>query len=78
MLWGQNNENKDKDLIMSIVKTKIDLNINIKNYQFAEPEQVDYYLYQIKAIQAKLGYLIKKAKENKVELNNVEKIKYDA
>ena len=78
MLWGQNNGNKDKDLIMSIVKTKIDLNINIKNYEFAEPEQVDYYLYQIKAIQAKLGYLIKKAKENKVELNNVEKIKYDA
>lgn len=78
MLWGQNNENKDKDLIMSIVKTKIDLNINIKNYEFAEPEQVDYYLYQIKTIQAKLGYLIKKAKENKVKLNNVEKIKYDA
>ena len=33
------------------------------NYEFAEGELIDYYLYQIKANQAKLDYLIKKAKE---------------
>ena len=73
-----NPENKDKDLIISILKTKMELNINIKNYEYAEKDQIDYFLYQIKANQAKLDYLIKKAKENKVELKNIEKIKYEA
>ena len=73
-----NPENKDKDLIISILKTKMELNINIKNYEYAEKDQVDYFLYQIKANQAKLDYLIKKAKENKFELKNIEKIKYEA
>ena len=71
-------ENKDKDLITNILNTKKELNINMENYQYAEPEQVDYYLYQIKANQAKLDYLIKMAKENTITLNNVEKIKFEA
>ena len=52
--------------------------MNIKNYEYAEQDQVDYYLYQIKANKAKLDYLIKKAKENKIELNNIDKIKFEA
>lgn len=76
-MW-EKQEEKNKDLIVNILKTKMELNINIKNYEYAEQEQVDYFLYQIKANQAKLDYLIKKAKENKIELNNIEKIKYEA
>ena len=71
-------EEKKNEIIVSILKTGMELNINIKNYEYAEQDQVDYYLYQIKANKAKLDYLIKKAKENKLELNNIDKIKYEA
>lgn len=62
---------ENNDIIMSILKTKMELNNNIKNYEFAEPEQIDYYLYQMKANQAKLDFLIKMAKEHNVELKAV-------
>ncbi len=77
-ILDKSEEDEKQDIIMSILKTKMELNINVKNYEYAEPEQIDYYLYQIKANQAKLDYLIKKAKQNKIELNNVDKLKYDA
>ena len=35
------------------------------NYQFAESDLIYYYIYEIKANQAKLNYLIKMAKNNK-------------
>lgn len=69
---------KNAEIIASIVKTKTELNLSIKNYEYAEKELVDFYLYQIKANQAKLDYLIKMAKENKIEVSNVEKLKYEA
>lgn len=77
-IWDKSQDEKDKELIMSILKTRMELNINIKNYEYAEQDQIDYFLYQIKANKAKLDYLIKKAKENKIELNNIDKIKYEA
>lgn len=77
-IWDKTEKEKNQELIMNIFKTKMELNTNIKNYEYAEQDQVDYYLYQIKANQAKLDYLIKKAKENKLELNNVDKLKYEA
>ena len=77
-IFNKSKDDEKKDLIMSILRTKMELNINIKNYEYAEKEQVDYYLYQMKANQAKLDYLIKKAKENKIELTNLEKLKYNA
>jgi len=46
-----------------------------KNYEFAEEELIDYYLYEIKANQAKLNYLIKKSKLNGIELSRIEKFK---
>ena len=49
----------------------------IKNYEFAEGDLIDYYLYQIKAEQSKLDYLIKTAKDQKLILNLIDKIKYD-
>lgn len=78
MFWNNKEDTENKDLIMTIIKTKMELNTNIKNYEYAEPEQIDYYLYQIKANKAKLNYLIKEAKEKKIALSNVEKIKYEA
>lgn len=77
-ILDKSKEDEKKDIIMNILRTRMELNINIKNYEYAEQEQIDYYLYQIKANQAKLDYLIKKAKEHKIELNNIEKLKYEA
>lgn len=78
MFWNNKEDMENKELIMTIIKTKMELNVNIKNYEYAEPEQIDYYLYQIKANKAKLNYLIKEAKDKKIELSSVEKIKYEA
>lgn len=77
-IQDKSEEEKKSEIIVNIIKTGMELNINIKNYEYAEQDQVDYYLYQIKANKAKLDYLIKKAKENKLELNNIDKIKYEA
>ena len=72
------NRIKNEEIIKSIVRAKSELNTNIKNYEYAEKELIDFYLYQIKANQAKLDYLIKIAKENKIELDSIKKIKYEA
>ena len=69
-------EIRNNEIIASIIKTKTELNTSIKNYEYAEKELVDFYLYQIKACQAKLDYLIKLAKENERlerELQNVQR-----
>lgn len=59
---------KDKDfnndLIRSIIKTREDLENANRNFEFAEGELIDYYLYQIKATQSKYNYLLKKAKKD--------------
>jgi siroheme synthase (precorrin-2 oxidase/ferrochelatase) len=73
-----NEEEEKKEIIVSIIKTKMELDNNRKNFEFAEEELIDYYLYQIKANQSKLDYLIKKAKDKKIMVNLVDKIKYDA
>ena len=56
-------EDIDIELIKSIIKTKKELNNINTNYEFAEGELIDYYLYQRKAMQSKLDYLLKKAKK---------------
>ena len=59
------------ELVKSIIKTKNDLANSNKNYEFAEGELIDYYLYEIKANQAKLNYLLKKAKQNGIILDRI-------
>ncbi len=51
------------DLIRCIIETREDLVNANKNFEFAEGELIDYYLYQIKATQSKYDYLLKKAKK---------------
>ena len=62
-LKEKSEEELSLDLIKSIIKTKNDLNNLNKNFEYAEGELIDFYLYQIKANQAKLNYLLKKAKK---------------
>ena len=70
-------EEEKREIVLSILKTKIDLDLAIKNYEFAEGEIIDYYLYQIKANKSKLDYLIKMAKEKRIIVDMIDKIKYD-
>ena len=40
-------------------------------------ELVDYYIYQIKANQAKLDYLLKLAKASGITIDRINQIKYE-
>ena len=57
------------ELITSIIYTKLELENAVKNFEFAEAEMIDYYVYQIKASKAKLDYLIKKVKEQGIAID---------
>ena len=63
---------KDLDLIKCLIRTKGELELANKNYEFAEDELVDYYAYQIKANQAKINYLLKKIKRRGLIIDNIE------
>ena len=56
-------DEKNLELIVSIIKTKNELDSANKNYEYAEEGLIDYYSYQIKANQSKLDYLMKKAQK---------------
>lgn len=67
-------EELDIELIKSIIKTKRDLENSNKNFEFADGELIDYYLYQIKANQSKLNYLLRKAKTNGLTIDRIRDI----
>ncbi len=60
---------KKIELILSVIKTRNDLENARKNFEFAEGNLIDYYLYEMKANQSKLDYLLNKAKQLGVELD---------
>lgn len=63
---------KRLELIISIAKTRSDLENARNNYEFADGNLIDYFLYEIKANQAKLDYLIGKAKKSGIELDLID------
>ena len=65
---------KNIELVVSILKTKRDLDMANHNFEFAERELIDYYAYQIKANKSKLDYLMKKAKEQGIALDMTNEI----
>lgn len=67
---------KEIELIKTIIKTREELKIANKNFEYAENELVDYYTYQIKANQAKLDYLIKMAKTKGLQVDMINDMKY--
>lgn len=72
----KNEIENERDLIKSIIKTKRELEFANNNYEFAEEELIDYYIYQIKANQSKLDYLIKLAKVNGINVDNIKGLEY--
>ncbi len=67
---------KENELIMSIIKTREELKMANRNFEYAQEDLVDYYTYQIKANQAKLDYLIKLAKEKQIQVDMINDIKF--
>ena len=67
-------DEKNLELIVSIIKTKNDLDLAHKNFEFAEEGLIDYYSYQIKANQTKLDYLMKKAQKKGIVLDMINEI----
>mgnify|MGYP002536972247 FL=1 len=68
---------KEIELIKNIIKTREELKSDNKNFEFAEMELVDYYIYHIKANQAKLDYLIKLAKAQGITIDRINQMKYE-
>ena len=60
-------DDRYQELIKNIMASKKYLNNIYKNLEFADSDLIDYYTYQIKAEEAKYGYLIKQIK--KIELS---------
>lgn len=73
-LIEKSEEELNIELIKSILRTKIDLENAHKNYEFAEGELIDYYLYQIKANQSKFNYLLKSAKKKGIIIDMIKQI----
>ena len=71
-----NEMNKEIELIKNIIKTREELKNNNKTFEFAELDLVDYYIYQIKANQAKLNYLFKLAKAKGITIDSINQIEY--
>ena len=67
-------DEKNLELIVSIIKTKNELDSAQKNFEFAEDGLIDYYSYQIKANQTKLDYLMKKAQKKGIALDMINEI----
>lgn len=68
---------KETELVRNIIKTREELKSNNKNFEYAESDLVDYYIYQIKANQAKLCHLIKLAKAKGITIDAINQLKYE-
>jgi len=62
-------QQREVELIKSLMQTRVDLNVANRNFESAEEELIDYYSYQIKAHKSKLNYLIRKVKEKGIVMD---------
>lgn len=66
---------KEEELIRNIVRAKRDLETARRNFEYAKSNDlVDYYIYQIKANQTKIDYLIKLAKTKGIFVNIINEV----
>lgn len=67
---------KEIELIKNIIHTRKELKNVDRNFEYAQDDLVDYYIYQMKANQAKLNYLIKMAKMKGITVDMINDIKF--
>ena len=74
----ENMEEREREieLIKNIIKTRKELKNVDKNFEYAQDDLVDYYIYEMKANQAKLNYLIKVAKMKGITVDMINDIKF--
>ena len=75
MIKGKTEKEREIELMQNIIETKEKLQNARKNFESAEDGMIDYYIYQIKANQSKLDYLIKLAKKKGVILSRDKEVK---
>lgn len=75
MIKGKTEKEREIELMQNIIETKEKLQNARKNFEYAEYGMIDYYIYQIKANQSKLDYLIKLAKKKGVILSRDKEVK---
>lgn len=68
---------RERELVRNIIKTREELKSNNRNFELAENDLVDYYIYEIKANQAKLDYLIKLAKISGINIDTISQLEYE-
>lgn len=73
-VYEKSKKERDLELIRSVIKAKMDLEIANQNFEYAEGDLIDYYTYQIKANQSKLDYLLKKVKDRALVLDMINEI----
>ncbi len=74
LLVEKTEDEKNIELIMSVIKAKRELDLANKNFETAEAGLVDYYVYQIKATKSKLDFLVNKARKKGISLNMIEEL----
>ena len=77
LVENKNELDKEIELIRNIIKTREELKSDNRNFEYAESDLIDYYIYHIKANQAKLDYLIKLAKMKGIAIDSIEQKKYE-
>ena len=75
MLKVKSDKELEMEIIQKIIETKRILEVSRKNFEYAEDDLIDYYIYQIKANQAKLNYLIRIAKNKGIDLSRIDEIR---
>jgi hypothetical protein len=75
LIQDKSSEEKRLELIKNIVDTKKKLFEANENYEYADGKLIDYFLYTMKAEQAKLEYLLGKAKLQglSIDIKEIEK-----
>ena len=75
MIKGKTEKEREIELMQNIIETKENLKNARNNFEYAEDDMIDYYIYQIKANQSKLDYLIKVAKKKGIILSRDNEVK---
>ncbi|MCI8291291.1 MAG: DUF2508 family protein [Clostridia bacterium] len=60
---------REQSIVKSILEAQKNLELAHRNFEYARGDLIDYYAYQIKSEQAKINYLLKQAKDQKIVLN---------
>ena len=67
-------EEKQTQLVKTLIKTRLELESANKNFEYADGELIDYYSYKIKAIKAKLDYVLKQIKKEGLIVDMIKQI----